>query len=62
MLRLGDGEFVERLQQYSISRRRCASGSPAIDYVDLRFDERLVRAAASTRGVGAAAEAEEVGW
>jgi cell division septal protein FtsQ len=42
LLRLGDSDFLARLQQYldlaPALRERVAAG---IDYVDLRFDERL---------------------
>jgi cell division protein FtsQ len=41
LLRLGDGEFVARLQQYIDLAPALRERLPGIDYVDLRFDERL---------------------
>ena len=41
MLRLGDTDFVERLQQYLDLAPALRERVAAIDYVDLRFDERL---------------------
>jgi cell division protein FtsQ len=41
MLRLGEQEFVERLQEYLDLREALHERISAIDYVDLRFDERL---------------------
>jgi cell division protein FtsQ len=41
LLRLGDTEFVARLQQYLDLAPALRERLPAIDYVDLRFDERL---------------------
>jgi cell division septal protein FtsQ len=41
LLRLGDGEFLARLQQYIDLGPALRERLPAIDYVDLRFDERL---------------------
>ena len=41
LLRLGDTEFVSRLQQYIDLAPALRERLDAIDYVDLRFDERL---------------------
>jgi len=41
MLRLGDDAFVERLQQYVDLAPALRERVAEIDYVDLRFDERL---------------------
>lgn len=41
LLRLGDTEFVARLQQYIDLAPALHERLPGIDYVDLRFDERL---------------------
>ena len=41
LLRIGDAEFVERLQQYIDLAPALRERMAAIDYVDLRFDERL---------------------
>jgi cell division protein FtsQ len=41
LLRLGDSEFLARLQQYVDLAPALQERLPAIDYVDLRFDERL---------------------
>jgi cell division protein FtsQ len=41
LLRLGEGEFVERLQQYVDLAPALRERLTGIDYVDLRFDERL---------------------
>jgi cell division protein FtsQ len=41
MLRLGEQEFVERLQEYLDLREALQERIAAIDYVDLRFDDRL---------------------
>ena len=41
LLRIGDAEFVERLQQYVDLAPALHERMAAIDYVDLRFDERL---------------------
>lgn len=41
LLRLGDTEFVARLQQYIDLAPALRERLTAIDYVDLRFDERL---------------------
>lgn len=51
MLRLGDRDFVERIQSYIDLAPALRERVMDIDYVDLRFDERLyVRPAASSRG------------
>jgi cell division septal protein FtsQ len=41
LLRLGDTEFVARLQQYLDLAPALNARLDGIDYVDLRFDERL---------------------
>ena len=41
LLRLGDADFVARLQQYLDLAPTLRERLAAIDYVDLRFDERL---------------------
>ena len=41
LLRLGEAEFVERLQQYVDLAPALRERLTGIDYVDLRFDERL---------------------
>ena len=41
LLRLGDTDFVARLQQYIDLAPALRERLTAIDYVDLRFDERL---------------------
>lgn len=41
LLRLGDGDFVARLQQYIDLAPALHERLDGIDYVDLRFDERL---------------------
>jgi cell division septal protein FtsQ len=41
LLRLGDTEFVARLQQYIDLAPALHERLNGIDYVDLRFDERL---------------------
>lgn len=41
LLRLGDSDFVARLQQYIDLAPALRERLPGIDYVDLRFDERL---------------------
>lgn len=41
LLRLGDADFVARLQQYVDLAPALRARVTAVDYVDLRFDERL---------------------
>jgi len=41
LLHLGDTEFAERLQQYIDLAPALHERLPGIDYVDLRFDERI---------------------
>jgi len=51
MLRLGDDDFVERLQEYVDLGPALRERVPAIDSVDLRFDDRLyVRPVAQKSG------------
>jgi cell division septal protein FtsQ len=50
LVRLGDDRFAERLQSYLDLAPRLRERVPEIDYVDLRFDERVyVRPYASGR-------------
>jgi cell division septal protein FtsQ len=41
LIRLGNERFVERLQSYRELAPALREQVPAIDYVDLRFDERV---------------------
>ena len=41
LIRLGNERFVERLQSYHELAPALRERVPAIDYVDLRFDERV---------------------
>ena len=41
LIRLGNERFVERLQSYHELAPALREQVPAIDYVDLRFDERV---------------------
>jgi cell division septal protein FtsQ len=41
LIRLGNERFVERLQSYYELAPALRERVPAIDYVDLRFDERV---------------------
>jgi len=41
LLRLGNERFVERLRSYHELAAALRERVPAIDYVDLRFDERV---------------------
>ena len=50
LLRLGDADFVARLQQYIDLAPALRERVAAIDYVDLRFDERLYVRPAKTAG------------
>ena len=53
LIRLGNERFVERLQSYYELAPALHERVPAIDYVDLRFDERVyVRPARDTRPGG----------
>ena len=64
LLRLGDSDFVARLQDYLDLAPALRERVSAIDYVDLRFDERLyVRpaTAVTTHGAGAGVAATAVG-
>jgi cell division septal protein FtsQ len=55
LIRLGDERFVERLQSYFDLVPALRERVPAIDYVDLRFDERVyVRPARERRPAGGA--------
>ncbi len=61
-VRLGDERFVERLQSYVELAGEYRRRVPAIEYVDLRFGERVVvgpepGATAAPRGQGGAAPA-----
>ena len=50
LLRLGDERFVERLQSYLELAPAIRERVPSIDYVDLRFDERVYVGPANERG------------
>jgi cell division protein FtsQ len=50
LLRLGDSQFVTRLQQYVDLAPALRERVTAVDYVDLRFDERLYVRPARTSG------------
>jgi cell division protein FtsQ len=51
LLRVGDERFVDRLQSYLDLAPALRERVPAIDYVDLRFDERVyVRPVGGSRG------------
>ena len=53
LIRLGNDRFVERLQSYQDLAPALREQVPEIDYVDLRFDERVyVRPARGRRGRG----------
>jgi hypothetical protein len=41
LIRVGDERFVERVQSYLDLARRLKEQVPQIDYVDLRFDDRI---------------------
>jgi cell division protein FtsQ len=62
LLRLGNDRFVERLQSYHELAPALREQVPAIDYVDLRFDERVyvrpVRAMQARPGRAKAAPAK----
>ena len=54
LIRLGNERFVERLQSYHELAPALREQVPTIDYVDLRFDERVyVRPARERRAPGA---------
>lgn len=50
LLRLGESDFVARLQQYLDLAPALRERVPEIDYVDLRFDERLYVRPVTTLG------------
>jgi cell division septal protein FtsQ len=50
-LHLGDDRFVDRLQTYIDLKPTLRDRFRGIDYVDLRFDERVYVRAASRTGV-----------
>jgi cell division protein FtsQ len=54
LLRVGDERFVERVQSYLDVAARLREEVPRIDYVDLRFDERVY-----VRPLGAAPKAQK---
>jgi cell division protein FtsQ len=65
LVRLGDEHFVERLQSYLDLAPALRERMPGIDYVDMRFDERVYvrpapqeRAAVPLKGSGARAKAQ----
>jgi cell division protein FtsQ len=54
MVRLGDQDFAQRIQSYLELAPSLRERVTGIDYVDMRFDERLyVRPVGGTRGAGA---------
>ena len=55
LVRVGDDHFVERLQSYVDLAPALKERIPNIDYVDLRFDERVY-----VRPLGAGGRAERV--
>ena len=58
LIRLGNERFVERLQSYHELAPALRAQVPTIDYVDLRFDERVyVRPARERRAPAAGAKA-----
>lgn len=58
LIRLGNERFAERLQSYHELAAALRERVPAIDYVDLRFDERVyVRPAREGRAPGAGSKA-----
>lgn len=57
VLRLGDTRFVERIDSYVSLQARLRESVPDIDYVDLRFNERVYVGPASAPPVPAAAGA-----
>ena len=53
VMQLGDDQFVQRLQAYLDLAPTLRERVPDIDYVDLRFDDRIyVRPAGTPRGDG----------
>jgi cell division protein FtsQ len=61
LVRLGDDQFVERLQSYLDLAPALRERVDDIDYVDLRFDDRIyVRPHASTQGPGARGQGRAV--
>ncbi len=61
LIRLGNERFVERLQSYHELAPALREQVPAIDYVDLRFDERVyVRPARARRTPAAGAKTAPV--
>ena len=59
VLQLGDDRFLARLQAYLDLAPALRERVPDIDYVDLRFDDRIyVRPAKVTRPTGATGTAE----
>lgn len=59
LLHLGDEQFVERLQAYLDLAPALRERVPDIDYVDLRFDERVYVRPASRRRSAVRADAPE---
>lgn len=59
LLHLGDEQFVERLQAYLDLAPALRGRVPDIDYVDLRFDERVYVRPASRRRSAVRADAPE---
>ena len=57
LVRLGDGHFAERLQSYFELAPALRERVPGIDYVDMRFDERVYVRPAQQRNTSAPAKA-----
>jgi cell division protein FtsQ len=60
VVRLGDAQFVERLDSYVGLQAALREKVPDIDYVDLRFGERVYVGPASSAGAVAPASAQAV--
>ena len=50
LLRVGEDQFLQRLQSYTELAATLRDRVPEIDYVDLRFDERIYVRPAARRG------------
>ena len=61
LLHIGEDKFLERVQSYVDLAPALRQSVPEIDYVDLRFDERAVRAPGAGEEVGRARPGERYG-